>query len=151
MIPERVIILVGPVQREHARKVLDNLPIDSSMEVVFREHKKKRTADHNSAMWAGMIADISEQAWISGRQFSKEVWHQYLKREFLPEGNEPDYDRMVMKNYRKWEEMPNGDRELIGSTTRLTGFGMGRYMERCEAYAANELGVRFTVRGHHDS
>lgn len=148
MIPERIIILAADTQRDAARKVLDNLPLGSVMEVVFREHKKKRTADHNSAMWAGMLADIAEQAWVGGRQFSTEVWHQHFKREFLPEVNEPDYDKMVMKNYRKWEELPSGEREMIGSTTRLTGYGMGVYMQKCEAYASNELGVRFTVRGH---
>lgn len=146
MIPERTIILVAELQRDTARNVLDNMPLGSVMEVVFREHKQKRTKDHNAAMWAGMIADVAEQAWIGGHQFSKDVWHHHFKREFLPEGNEPDYDRMVMKNYRKWEEMPNGVRELIGSTTRLTGFGMSRYMERCESYAANELGVIFSAR-----
>ena len=151
MIPERTIILIGNTQRDTARKVLDNLPLDGSMEVVFREHKKKRTADHNAAMWAGMLSDIAEQAWVQGRQFSSEIWHQHFKREFLPEFGDPDYDKMVMKNYRKWEDMPGGERALVGSTTRLTGFGMGRYMERCEAYAAQELGVRFTARGHNAS
>lgn len=146
MIQERIIILAADTQRDSARRVLDNLPLGSVMEVVFREHKQKRTKDHNAAMWAGMIDDVAEQAWIGGRKFSKEVWHQHFKREFLPEGNEPYYDRMVMKNYRKWEDMPGGARELIGSTTRLTGFGMSWYMERCSAYAAQELGVRFSAR-----
>lgn len=146
MIEDKTIILVGETQRDTASKVLSNMPLDGTMEIVFRRHKKQRTKDHNAAMWAGMIADIADQAWVSGRQFSKDVWHHYLKREFLPEGNEEDYDKMVMRSYRKWDELPNGERTLVGSTTLLTGFGMGRYMEKCEAYATKELGVRFVVR-----
>jgi len=145
---DQTLILVNELVRQNALKIISNLPIDGSMQVVIGLKKKVRTSTQNGLQWSGMLADIAEQAWLSGRQFSKEVWHRYCKIEFLPEGNEEDFDRMVLKGYRKWDYMPDGERILVGSTTMLTTYGMGVYMDKCHAFFSQELGVRFHVRSH---
>ena len=66
--------------------MIRNAPVDPERpnEVVLREEKKTRKQDQNSLMWAGPLRDIAEQAWVSGRQFGPEVWHEFYKREYLP-------------------------------------------------------------------
>ena len=146
---DQTLILVNERVRDNALTIIRNLPVDGSMQVVIGLKKKVRTPDQNSLMWVGPLADITEQAWVNGRQYSAEVWHTFFKCKFLPEGIEEDFDRMVTKKWKgKWTIGPDGDRVLIGSTTQLTTFGMSRYMEQLEAYAATKLGVRFHVTEH---
>ena len=148
-IPTTTIRLVGEVQRAAAIARIANLPVDpvKPIEVVFREEKKARTLDANARMWAGTLKDISEQAWVGGRQFSAETWHEFFKREFLPEDIDPSIDVLVKDGYRKWDVDPKGQRVLIGSTTQLTVKGFCRYLEQIECYGA-ELGVMFSESPH---
>ena len=104
------------------------------------EHKERRTLEQQSLMWI-RLGEISEQAWVGGRQFSAEVWHEWAKSEYLPDEIGPT--KRCRKGYVKWAVMPSGERTLIGSTTQLTTFGMAEYMEQLQAYGASELGVRF--------
>jgi len=146
---DQTLILVNELVRQNALKIISNLPIDGSMQVVIGLKKKVRTPDQNSLMWVGPLADIASQAWVSGKQFSAEVWHEFFKQKFLPEGNEEDFDRMVTKAWNgKWTVDPGRNRVLIGSTTQLSTYGMSIYMTQVEAYASQELGVRFHVRNH---
>ena len=144
---EQTIILVSAMQRDFAHKRLDGLPLDGSMEVVFRPQKKMRSPSQNALMWGVRLKEISEQAWVAGKQFSEDTWHEFLKREYLPEGNEEDFAKLVKNpdTYQKWEWLPNGERRLAGSTTDLTTIGMSRYMEQVEAYCTQELGVQFSA------
>lgn len=139
----RTIILVSDLQRNTARTVLENAPV--GIEVVFRPNSKKRTRESNSYQWAGMLSDFVNQAWVDGRQYSKSVWHEYLKREFLPETPE---EGITLTGYKKWDSTPSGEMILTGSTTQLTTRGMAEYLTRCMAYGAQDLGIRFTeIRG----
>jgi NinB protein len=147
---EQTLILANEKVQRNALTIIANLPVDGTMQVVIGPKKKVRTPDQNSLMWVGPLADISEQAWFRGKQYTAEYWHEIFKRMFLPEGHEEDFDRMVTKEWKgKWEFDLNGDRMLIGSTTQLTTFGMSQfYMPQVEAFASQDLGVRFHVRGH---
>lgn len=146
----RTFRLVGTDQRARLIALVENLPLDAAkpLEVVIREEKKRRTPDQNSLYWAGPLRDIAEQAWVAGRQYSAEVFHEYFKREFLPD---PDHvgcdDSHINDGYVKWSAMPNGSRVLIGSTTGLTVRGMAAYLEQVYAYGAS-LGVQFSERSH---
>jgi len=150
----RTIRLIGDIQRETAEAMLRNAPLDPlrPLELVLREEPKARRLDQNSAMWAGPLRDIAEQAWVGGRQFSAEVWHEHFKREYLPEDASSDpYDQaqlaLLVKNpqtYRKWDMTPKGDRVLVGSSTQLTERGFSEYMRQIEADGAN-MGVEFHV------
>ena len=144
----RTIRLVGIAQRELLTALAQHLPIDTAhpIEVVIREEKKLRKADANALMWAGPLRDIAEQAWCDGRQYSAEVFHEYFKREFLPDDKSTDFDdRHVKDGYKKWGITPVGDRVLIGSTTQLTVRGMSEYLSQVYSYGAS-LGVQFTDR-----
>lgn len=146
----RTFRLVGIDQRDRLLALVGNLPIDTQkpLEVVIREEKKARKLDQNALYWAGPLRDIAEQAWVHGRQYSAEVFHEYFKREFLPDPDHSDFDDTNVKDgYRKWADMPNGMRVLVGSTTQLTVKGMSAYLEQVYAAGAN-LGVQFSERGH---
>lgn len=138
--------LLNERNRDAAILRVQSLPVgtDPVIEVVIRERKDRRTLDQNAAMWAGPLKDLADQAWVNGRQFSAEVWHEHAKREFLPEDDDPDLAELVRnpESYRKWAYTPGGDRVLIGSTTQLTKRGMGEYLDRLCAMGAG-LGVLF--------
>lgn len=138
--PTRRIILAAEEQRDRAIALLANVPL--GLEVLIRRPVKVRGMDQNALMWVGPLADIAAQAWVAGRQYSAEVWHEQFKREYLPE----EFDEELTKEgYRKWDFTPNGDRVLIGSTTQLTKKGFSQYLTQVEAFGAG-LGVQFSAR-----
>lgn len=138
----RTFLLVGATQQNAAQAFLRNLPIDSKdpIEVVVREYAKPRKLSQNALMWVGPLADIAEQAWVDGRIYSAEVWHEHFKRQFLPEEFDPSICR---EGYRKWDFTPSGERVLVGSTTQLTVKGMAQYLTQIEAAGA-DMGVQFS-------
>jgi hypothetical protein len=139
--PTRRILLRTEQQREIALKALATAPLDQGkpLEFVLREEQKQRKPDANSRMWAGPLRDIAEQAYVNGRTFAADVWHEHFKREFLPE----EFDETLCKDgYRKWDYTPAGERVLVGSTTELTPRGFALYLKQVEAYAQTELGVQ---------
>lgn len=141
----RTFRLVGHEQINLLSAVVRNLPVDAvrPLEVVIREEKKPRKPDQNALMWAGPLRDIAEQAWVRGKQYSAEVWHEHFKREFLPDECAYGFQaELVRDGYQKWGLTPSGACVLIGSTTDLTVKGFSRYLEQVYAFGAN-LGVCF--------
>lgn len=124
--------------------LIPNLPLDEEnpLEILIREPVKMRGPDQNSLMWVGPLADIAAQAWVDGRRFSAEVWHEHFKRQYLPEEFDPE---LTKEGYRKWDYTPDGERVLIGSTKQLTKKGFSQYLEQIEADGAN-MGVQFGAR-----
>jgi len=143
----QTIVLVGEPQRSLAMRRLESIPVgaDPVIEVVFRERKDVRSLEQNAAMWGGPLRDIAEQAWVNRQQFPAEAWHEHLKREYLPEDDDPELDELVKDGYRKWTITPTGERVLTGSTTHLTRKGMARYLKQIEAFGAR-MGVLFGER-----
>lgn len=137
-------LLVGASQQAAVQAYLSNLPLDADepLEVVIRERQKPRKLSQNALMWTGPLRDIAEQAWVNGRQFSAEAWHEQFKRDFLPEEYDPELCR---EGYQKWHVTPRGDRVLVGSTTDLTVKGMAQYLTQIEAVGA-QMGVEFRTR-----
>ena len=77
--------------------------------------------------WTAIVAFLRGNAWLNGRQYSKDVWHEYLTQSYLPK-----------------EEMVLPDGEIIQrrkSTTELTVAEFAEYTEKCRAYAAVDLGI----------
>lgn len=143
---QRIISLNTPELRNTAKLAIDNAPTDINLEMVIREHKKQRSNSQNNLYWAD-LADIANQVWLDGRQYSAEVWHHYLKGMLLPNETEP-YIFELVKNadtYRKYQISPSGDRVLTGSTTDLTTYGFNQYMTQVQAWAG-EHGVLFSAK-----
>lgn len=147
----RTILLRGAQQRGLGINLLSNVPLDPDrpLELVVREEKKARKLDQNAAMWAGPLDDIEKQAWVDGRQFRAETWHEYFKRKYLPDENQLDYEELAElvkdpENYKKWDIDPAGERVLVGSTTDLTIMGFSRYMNELEAEGAG-MTVHFSA------
>jgi hypothetical protein len=141
---EKTITLIGEVQVNTAILLIQKAPIDPvhPVEVVIRDQQKTRKPDQNALMWSGPLQDIAEQAWINGRRYASDVWHEHFKAEFLPE----EYDAEQCKEgYRKWDISPKGQRVLVGSTTQLTIYGMAQYLEQVYAAGAS-MGVQFSVK-----
>lgn len=122
--------------------VIRNLPLDAMfpLEVVIREQIKGRKLDQNALYWI-RVAEIAEQAWLDGRQFSGDVWHVYFRRELLPEVFDPE---MCREGYQKWQLDPSDERVLTGSTTQLTVKGFAEYLEAVTAFGAS-LGVIYSA------
>lgn len=139
---KRVIFLRAEQQRDTLLALVRNLPLDADkpLQITVEEFRPARKLDQNALMWAGPLKDISEQAYLEGRRYSAEVWHEFFKRNLLPDTD--DGTGLVKAGYAKWDLDPSGERVLIGSTTQLTVRGMALYITEMEAFAAN-LGVQF--------
>jgi hypothetical protein len=145
---ERTFRLVSQSVADLACKAIGNAPIDPAtpLQVVIREEPKTRRPSANARMWAGTLSDLANQAWIGGRQYPAEVWHEHCKAQYLPEDDDPDLAKLVKDPavWRKWDHTPAGMRVCIGSTTHLTSYGISQYIMQIEAMGA-DLGVRFSA------
>lgn len=90
--------------------------------VTVREAKAKRSVEQNARLWA-MLNEIAASAWVGGRQFPAEAWHEHFKRRLIG-----------------LQELPDGLTVGI-STTTLSVAQMTEYMDAIEAIAVDELGV----------
>lgn len=141
--PTQSVLLRTETQRDLVLARVKHLPLyqDEPIEIVLRDPVKARGMDQNAAMWAGPLRDIASQAWVAGRQYCAETWHEQFKREYLPEDFD---DELTKEGYRKWDVTPGGERVLIGSTTQLTKKGFSQYLTQIEAFGAS-LGVMFSA------
>jgi hypothetical protein len=89
--------------------------------VHITEHKAKRSTEQNRLLWA-TLNQIADGAWLGGRQFSANSWHEFYKRKFIG-----------------CEELPDGFQGI--STTTLSVGEFSDYIERIRQHAATELGI----------
>lgn len=144
--PTTTILVRTEVQRANLLAKVTQLPLDSDhpIEVLLREYSKPRKLSQNALMWSSQLKDISEQAYIGGRTYDAEVWHEYFKKEYLP----TNFDAELTKDgYTKFKDGPSGEQILVGSTTELTVKGFSGYLEKVMAYGAT-LGVIFNARDY---
>jgi hypothetical protein len=139
---QRRMLLRGQEQVDRAIALLSKVPLDTEkpLEFLVREEVKARKLDQNALMWVGPLKDISEQCWIEQRQHSDIVWHEYFKKQFLPESYDPELCKS--ETYLKWDYDPAGDPVLVGSSTDLTIKGFAQYLEQIYAFGAH-MGVEF--------
>ena len=148
--PQKKIRLIGQIQLDNAMTVLKNAPLDTAkpLEFILREEVKSRKQDQNSLMWSCQLKSIAEQAYVQGRTYSTEIWHELFKEMFLPDESlfpTPEQRaEMVKDSYRKYDTRPDGKRVLVGSTTELTVKGFAIYLQQVEAYGAS-LGVIYSA------
>lgn len=96
---------------------------------VFDADEKKRTAEQNRFYWKARMEYLQENAWVNGRRFSKEAWHEHLAEMFCP---------------RREIELPNGEIKSIRiSTTDMKVKEFSDYIQEIDAWCAMELGIDF--------
>lgn len=96
--------------------------------VSVEPHKPSRSVEQNARYWA-LLTEISQQAPSSmgGEWHSPEVWHEYCATRFLGMEAGP-FGHGVKKR-----------------TSKLKVGEFADYMTEVEAWAADELGVQFSV------
>lgn len=107
---------------------------------MIRDEVKKRGVDQNALYWS-VIGQIAEQAWIEGRQYGKESWHEYLRQNVMPE----EIETRSGEIRSKWNPVPFGKGVTVISTTDLSKRCFAEYTEMVMAFGSG-LGVRFSVR-----
>lgn len=97
--------------------------------VSITEAKSKRSTSQNARYWA-LVTEIAEQAWIGGRQFDKDAWHELLARKF---------------GVCKEITLPDGEIALVReSTGDMDVQTFSAYMTKIEVFAAQELGLELS-------
>ncbi|MEB2501399.1 recombination protein NinB, partial [Burkholderia cenocepacia] len=51
--------------------------------VEIGEYQAKRSTQANARYWA-LLEEISGQAYVDGKQFSREAWHTYFREQYAP-------------------------------------------------------------------
>jgi len=108
------------------------------LRVIVAEKMASRSMEAHRFMWADVLEQIAQQACIAGQWFSAESFHEWLKREYLPE--------VCSKGVPKWHYHGDGTRSLAMSTTDLDTEEFSDYTLRIQAHAASEWGVVFYDR-----
>lgn len=90
--------------------------------VEVREHKDKRSVEANKYYWK-LLEFIATNAWINGKQYSKEAWAEHFKMQFIG-----------------YEELPSG-KQIGISTTKLNVAEFAEYLRNIEQYAVCDLGL----------
>ncbi|MCM2493292.1 recombination protein NinB [Burkholderia glumae] len=99
------------------------------LRVIVTAEEKQRNAAQNRLYWGAILRAIAEQAWVDGRQFDKDSWHEYFARMFGVS-----------------DELTLPDGEIIlrrKSTSQMSVGEFSTYLNQIQAYAANNLGVEF--------
>jgi len=97
------------------------------LSVTVQEHKEKRSSDQNRRYWA-ILNEIAAGAWIGGRRYGADAWHEFFKAKMIG-----------------LEEIPDG-RSVGISTTTLSVAEFAEYMTKVEAYAVDEFGIEIDER-----
>ncbi|WP_124076726.1 recombination protein NinB [Burkholderia gladioli] len=99
------------------------------LRVIVTAEERQRNAAQNRFYWGAILRSIAEQAWVDGRQFDKDAWHEYFAR-----------------LYGVSDELTLPDGEIIlrrKSTSQMSVGEFSTYLNQIQAYAANNLGVEF--------
>ncbi|SHN40293.1 recombination protein NinB [Rhizobacter sp. OV335] len=117
----------------HAQAILSN---GAPVRVLVEQQEDDRSVQQNRFYWGPVLSEISEQAVIEGQRWVSEAWHELFRRQFL------GYE--VVKVRVAGKKRPTIIRRLR-STTKLKVRAMGNYLDQVQAFAATDLGVRFSV------
>jgi hypothetical protein len=98
---------------------------------------KPRASDEQRALIWVINEQIAQQAWIGGRRFDAETWHEQCKRELLPEESK--------RGVQKWRVLANGERVLHMSTENLDRHEKSEYLQALLAFAGS-LGVDVAIQ-----
>lgn len=96
------------------------------LSVTVSLYKSRRSLEQNRRYWGpAVMGQIVDQAWVGGRQYDRNTWHEHFKRQFIGVKELPDGAYM----------------SLSSSDLGVEDFGI--FMQQVEVYAAQQLGVIF--------
>jgi len=101
------------------------------LRLIVTNDEKKRNAEQNKYYWAAVMKPMSEQAWVDGRQYSTDVWHEFMARK-----------------HGVCEDMTLPDGEIVvrrKSTSEMTVGEFSAYTTKVMVDATTEYGVEFTI------
>jgi len=101
------------------------------LRVIVTEDERDRLDEQISFYFGVAIKRLSEEAWVDGRLFSKEAWHEELASRFLPA------TEIVT---------PSGEivlRRQSIARGRIGVKAMATFITQVQAYAATEHGIEF--------
>lgn len=102
------------------------LESNAELEVCIRPYNSKRSIEQNRRLWK-IYGELADKAWVNGRRYSAETWHEYCKGMFL------GYELKAM---------PDGaELKTPISTTKLNTAEMTDYQNRLQAWAAGNFGL----------
>ncbi|HEX5362370.1 MAG TPA: recombination protein NinB [Fluviicoccus sp.] len=120
------------IVRANAKAFNDN---GNPLRIILTSSDRKRSSEANAYYWAFLLEQIADQAWVEGRQYSKDVWHEYFAGLYAEKIEIP---------------LPDGTIHIRRkSTTEMKVAEFSDYLQKVEAYAATELGVRFIDSRYH--
>lgn len=123
---EAAIIAIDAILRSNWKPMAD---AKTPLFVIITSTEEKRRAAQNRYYWKVVIGSITNQAWISGKQFSAEAWHEMMARMF---------------GVQKDVTLPNGEVVLKRlSTSEMKVKEFSEYTEKVTAYGAIDLGIHF--------
>ncbi|MDR0770164.1 MAG: recombination protein NinB [Burkholderiales bacterium] len=96
--------------------------------IIVTTAEKKRNTLQNARLW-WLYKTIAEQAWVNGRQFDKDAWHEFFARKHCPKTEMVLPDGEIITRRKSTAEMNIGE--------------FSEYMQNIEIDATTELGVRF--------
>lgn len=109
---------------------LKNWVKNGDLEITIRPYKAKRSYEQNKRLWA-IYGELADKAWVNGRRYGAETWHEYCKGYFL--GFE-------------LKAMPDGSElKTPISTTRLNVAEMTEYQNNIQSWAANEFKISWSM------
>lgn len=97
-----------------------------------------RASDEQRALIWIVMGQIASEAWVKGRQFDAETWHEHAKRLLLPEE--------TAKGTAKWRILPDGSRALAMGTEDLDRKEKSAYIDALLAWAAADLGIDIHIK-----
>lgn len=102
------------------------LEANAELEVCIRPYNSKRSVEQNRRLWK-IYGELADKAWVNGRRYSAETWHEYCKGVLL------GFDV---------KSMPDGTEvKMPISTTTLNTAEMTDYQNRLQSWAAIEFGI----------
>jgi hypothetical protein len=100
------------------------------LRLIVTAEERQRNAQQNRFYWGAVLKSISDQAWVDGKQYDKDTWHEFFARRFgiLDELTLPDGEIITRRK----------------STTQMSVGEFSEYLNEIQAYATTELGVQFS-------
>jgi hypothetical protein len=123
--------LVKELIREHAKAFIDR---GTPLRLVITTEERRRTKEQNARYWSdAVLGAIAAQAWIDGRQYNEETWHEALAERFCPRVEFTLPDGQIFSRRK--------------STSEMTVKEFSEFVQHVEVYAATQLGVEFDSMG----